>query len=159
MGECGAITLVGGACKQKIKGLEERCWQHRGPQCSVCFGTMNGQRAVRKLDCNHEFHTRCLDRWKLTCTGDPTCPMCRTPFDVPLYRCRVIIERVSDNHRTVNNFETNNVSSIIEGFGLDFRTLVPDNTGTFITDIHFDIDPGEAIQDILQELGLPSYPD
>jgi hypothetical protein len=85
--------------------------------------------------------------------------MCRTPFDVPLYKCRLIIERVSDSRRTVNDFETNNVASIIEGFGLDFRALIPDNTGTFITDIHFDIDPGEAIQEILNELGLPSYPD
>lgn len=81
--------------------------------------------------------------------------MCREPFDVPSYRCRLIIERLSDNQRVVTDFETTNVASITDGFGLDFQSLVPAN-GRFYTDIHFDIDPGEALNEILTELGLPA---
>lgn len=82
--------------------------------------------------------------------------MCRTPFDVPLYRCRLIIERVSDGITTNSDFEVSNVANIIQGFGLDFRQLIPAGTGGRVyTDIHFDIEPGEVLEDILRELGLP----
>jgi hypothetical protein len=153
--QCGALTLTGSPCKQKIHGDQERCWQHRGTQCSVCLACMGGQSTTRKLGCGHEFHTKCLDRWKTSCTGpDPTCPMCREPFDVPTYRCRLIIERVATGptDRRLVDFDTQNVMSIIEGFGLDFRSLIP--TSQF-TDIHFDIDPTEVLEDVLRELGLP----
>jgi len=156
--ECGALTLSGTPCRQKLREGQERCWQHRGTACSVCLACMGGQSATRKLGCGHEFHTRCLDRWKASCTGpDPTCPMCREPFDVPTYRCRLIIERVASDppDRRVTNFETQNVMSIVEGFGLDFRALVPGNAGRFYTDIHFDIEPNEALEEVLRELGLP----
>jgi hypothetical protein len=80
--------------------------------------------------------------------------MCREPFDVPTYRCRLIIERVATGptDRRLVDFDTQNVMSIIEGFGLDFRSLIP--TSQF-TDIHFDIDPTEVLEDVLRELGLP----
>jgi hypothetical protein len=85
--------------------------------------------------------------------------MCRVPFDVPTYRCRLIIEKVTDPpERHVTNFETQNVMSIVEGFGLDFRSLIPGGAagaGRFYTDIHFDIEPSEILEDVLRELGLP----
>ena len=157
MKRCGATTLAGTPCAQSIKEGQDRCWQHRGIQCSVCLTCIGGQSASRKLDCGHEFHTKCLDRWKAMCTTpDPTCPMCRVPFDIPTYRCRLIIERVADSNRTISDFVTSNVSGIMDGFGLDFRQLVPRTDGRFFTDIHFDIEPGEVLQDILRELGLPT---
>jgi len=56
----------------------------------------------------------------------------------------------------VTNFETQNVMSIVEGFGLDFRSIVPGgNSGRFYTDIHFDIEPNETLEEVLRELGLP----
>jgi hypothetical protein len=39
----------------------------------------------------------------------------------------------------------------MEGFGLDYSRFPP-NT---LTDIHFDIDPGEDLRTVLTELGLP----
>jgi hypothetical protein len=83
--------------------------------------------------------------------------MCREPFDLPIYRCRLIIERTSDNQRAVSDFEALNVQEIVEGFGLDFRALVP-GSGRLYTDIHFDIEPTEALEEILRELGLPEGP-
>jgi hypothetical protein len=70
----------------------------------------------------------------------------------------LIIERVSDNQRAVSNFETPNVQEIVEGFGVDFRALVPAGAGRLYTDIHFDIEPTEALEEILRELGLPEGP-
>ena len=154
---CGSLTLSGGNCRQIVKEGAESCWQHAGPQCSVCLSAMGGQSPTRKIGCGHEFHERCLNRWKASCTGpDPTCPMCRVPFDVPIYRCRLIIERVVDNHRTITHFETSNVGNIVEGFGLDLRQLIPSGMpGRFYTDIHFDIQQDEVLSEILRELGLP----
>lgn len=152
---CGAPTLRGGPCRNKIHGPNECCQVHQGPQCSVCLGTMAPQ-GNRTLPCNHTFHTRCVDRWKRSCPGDPTCPMCRVPFDLPTYKCRLIIERVHDNQRVSAEFDTSNIFSIMDGFGLDIRELIPRNSGRLLTDIHFDIEPHEVLEDILRELGLPS---
>lgn len=154
MARCGGQTLSGGECRQFVKEEGTRCWQHSGPQCSICFTCMNTVN-TRTLGCGHEFHTRCIQKWKTNCRGpDPTCPMCRTPFDVPTYRCRLIIERTSDSFRHVNDFETSNIASILDGFGLEFREIVP-SQGRFLTDVRFDIDPEEVLNDILRELNLP----
>jgi len=155
MARCGAQTLSGRECRQTVKE-GTRCWQHTGPQCSVCLSCMGGQSQTRKLDCGHEFHLRCIDRWKQSTRGpDPTCPMCRTPFDVPLYRCRLIIERIGDGTRSTNEFLSQNVYSIMEHFGLDNR-LIPNNVERMLTDIHFDIEEGEDLITVLTELGLPN---
>jgi hypothetical protein len=65
---------------------------------------------------------------------------------------------VSDNQRAVSNFEPPNVQEIVEGFGLDFRALVSRGPGALYTDIHFDIEPTEVLNEILRELGLPEGP-
>jgi len=80
--------------------------------------------------------------------------MCRTPFDLPTYRCRLTIERVSDSNVSTTHFETSNITSIVEGFGLDFRALVSDGPSRLFTDIHFDIDDDENIHEVLRELGI-----
>ena len=82
--------------------------------------------------------------------------MCRVPFDVPTYRCRLIIEKTGDGTRSITEFLSQNVNSIMEGFGLDFRSILPNNTGRMLTDIHFDIDPLEDLRTVLTELGLPT---
>jgi hypothetical protein len=81
--------------------------------------------------------------------------MCRFPFDVPTYRCRLIIERVQDGQRALLPFDASNVHNIMEGFGLDMRQLIPPGPGRFITDLHFDIEEDEDLGDILVQLGLP----
>jgi hypothetical protein len=56
---------------------------------------------------------------------------------------------VADSNVSTHNFETSNIISIVEGFGLDFIT-----EGTRFTDIHFDIDEGEDLREVLRELGI-----
>ena len=160
MARCGAQTLSGGECRQIVKDENIRCRLHSGPQCSVCLAHMTRQSHTRKLACGHEFHHRCLERWKVSCTGpDPTCPMCRVPFDVPTYRCRLIIESTEDGATSISEFLSQNVNSIMEGFGLDYSRILPNQAaGRMLTDIHFDIDPQEDLRTVLRELGLPIPP-
>ena len=156
-GRCGAVTQSGAPCKSKVPDGQERCWIHRGPQCSVCFGSMVTPQSNRTLPCNHTFHTRCVDRWKRTCHGDPTCPMCRTPFDCPSYRCRLIIEKVPQNGGPIiSDFITSNISSIVEGFGIDFRSIIPRPEARFELDVLFDIEADEDLNQVLRSLGLPA---
>ena len=155
---CSVPTRSGEPCKTILREGQDQCWQHRGAQCAVCLATMGGRSASRSLGCGHEFHERCLNRWKLTCQETPTCPMCREPFDVPTYKCRLIIERSADSFRHINDFETSNIAGILDGFGLQFRELVP-SQGRFLSEIRFDIDPEETLRDILRELGLPTPPE
>ena len=154
---CGAQTRQGTPCKVKLPDGQEACWIHNGPQCSVCLNPMRLQ-ADRTLPCGHTFHSKCVDRWKRSCPGDPTCPMCRVPFDVPTYRCRLIIERTSDLQRHVSDLETSNVTSILEGFGLDFNQFAP-LQGRLYTDIQFDVGLDETLSELLTELGLPPPPE
>jgi hypothetical protein len=81
--------------------------------------------------------------------------MCRTPFDLPKYRCRLIIERLEESNTYISDFQTSNISPIAAGFGFDLRHVLQ---GLY-TDIHFDIDPEEDINYILQELRLPVPPE
>jgi len=78
--------------------------------------------------------------------------MCRAPFDVPKYRCRLIIERVSDGTNTESNFETSNIRSIVESFGVTIER----GQEILRTEIHWDIEETEDLINELQQLGLPS---
>lgn len=154
-GACRAMTLHGTPCKNKVVMGHETCWIHSCTQCSLCLGVIN-DRAKRTLPCNHEFHERCIERWKRACPTDiPTCPMCRHPFDVPLYRCLLRIERVSDSNVTNQTFQTSNVNDIVSGFGYDFRELIPNQPGRWMTELHFDIEQGEDLGQVLDQLGVP----
>jgi hypothetical protein len=75
------------------------------------------------------------------------------PFDIPTYRCRLIIEKTVDGTSSVTEFLTQNVNSIMESFGLQWRQL---GAAPLLTDIHFDIDPTEDLRTVLTELGLPA---
>jgi hypothetical protein len=81
--------------------------------------------------------------------------MCRHPFDVPLYRCLLRIERVSDSNVTNQTFQTSNVNDIVSGFGYDFRELIPNQPGRWMTELHFDIEQGEDLGQVLDQLGVP----
>lgn len=151
---CGEQTLAGHPCRQQVQEVDTKCWQHAGPQCSICFTCMNGRRQDRTLPCNHCFHTKCIDRWKITCGNKTsTCPICRTEFDVPLFKCRLIIEKVQDGTIAIANFQVSNLHSIINNFGIELNRPLENNL-----EIFFDIDEGENINTILEGLNLPLHP-
>lgn len=46
------------------------------PTCSICLDDMQENVLVRKLSCNHIFHSNCVDQW-LQQSERSTCPHCR----------------------------------------------------------------------------------
>ena len=126
----------------------ERCFQHILNQCSICMENMS-RPTTRTLGCEHTFHTRCLERWK---RSSRTCPMCRAPFDQPVYRVGLNIQCIHDGTRALHTYETTNIEQIAESFGLDM-SLMPRS----IADITFDIESNENIHQILEALGITSF--
>lgn len=55
-------------CRTSQGGCSER-------ECSVCLSQFEAGDRVRKLPCEHEFHSSCIDRWLLSM--NQTCPCCR----------------------------------------------------------------------------------
>ena len=43
-------------------------------KCSICHEDIKND-IVRKLNCNHFFHYKCIDKWL---EGKHQCPLCRT---------------------------------------------------------------------------------
>lgn len=150
---CTATTRQGTQCKLRARQGHTTCTRHSValPQCPVCFGDMSMSN-TRTLECGHAFHTRCLDRWKRT---SRTCPMCRTPFDQPMYKVRISVQRVNDSHFITESYTTSNVAGIESAFGMD-----PMMDPRFVTDILFEIAANESLSEVLRQLGLnmPSGP-
>ena len=51
--------------------------------CSICLDTINND---LKLDCGHDFHKSCIDKWFETQTNEDhilTCPLCRFEVKKP----------------------------------------------------------------------------
>lgn len=50
-----------------------------GGECTVCLGEFRPKQHIRRLECDHEFHKKCIDKWLLQ--GNSCCPLCRKePF-------------------------------------------------------------------------------
>ncbi len=48
--------------------------------CSICFEKVSCKEFVRKLNCNHSFHKKCIDRWLVNSIkndNSPSCALCR----------------------------------------------------------------------------------
>lgn len=62
----------------------------RPPRCVVCFSDFEARQLLRVLPCNHEFHTKCVDKWlKVTqprpLPGIPHGEGGGGPWDFPLH--------------------------------------------------------------------------
>ena len=154
MERCTGLIASGARCRNPPGLGQTRCHMHREntPQCSVCLQGLN--RSTRTLPCGHEFHLKCVDRWKRTCRADPTCPMCRAPFDLPKYRIRIVIDRVEEGTHEVRSYVTSNIQTIRDEFGLDLRVL--DTHEDASLNILFDLEAHEDIVEVLRTLGVPS---
>jgi len=153
-GRCGHTTLAGSQCKNKVAQGATACRMHTGVnQCAVCFSGL--VRNLRTLPCGHAFHQKCIDRWKRSCRAEPTCPMCRVPFDLPTYRVAISIKNISQGTVESSEYTTSNIQGIQTEFGLDLRVFdaVPHDT---TLNIVFDIDEDEELRDVLAAIGIPS---
>ena len=143
-GRCGLPTQSGAPCKNR--GTPCRLHQTED-QCSICFLNMT---RPRTLECGHSYHTRCIENWKLTCSGDPTCPICRTPFDVPVFKVTLRIERVIDQANTVQEISISNVTALVERLGIDLRHHN-------MMDIQINIENDQDIHEVLEILGIVHF--
>ena len=143
---CDALTLCGHRCKRPVHEEGTKCHQHNGcSNCSICMADIR-TRGLRRLDCGHEFHKRCIDKWKST--GNHTCPVCRHPFDPPRFRASITIEPIIplDPVQTIVNVLSGESGERIarhfdihEGMGAEVR-FTTENFGD--------------MEDILTEFGL-----
>jgi hypothetical protein len=50
-------------------------------ECPICYDKIEENVYLRKLNCNHEFHKKCIDKWLFTqfrqYKEEFTCPICR----------------------------------------------------------------------------------
>jgi hypothetical protein len=145
MAQCTGIKRDGTQC---LRMGSDRCFQHKESQCSICLGTITPT-TIRTLDCTHSYHARCLERWKRT---SRTCPMCRTPFDQPIYTVGVSIQCIHDGTRALHTYTTPRIETLAQSFGLDMN-LMPRS----LAEVAFEIDPGESIEQILTSLGVTSF--
>ena len=52
-------------------GVEE------APTCVICLDDFESGQTIRRLPCNHSFHSECVDTWL---RKNATCPNCRAPI-------------------------------------------------------------------------------
>ena len=48
-------------------------------ECSICIEDYNTNDVIRILDCNHSFHTNCIESW-IQYSSKTQCPICSKPF-------------------------------------------------------------------------------
>jgi hypothetical protein len=81
--------------------------------------------------------------------------MCRVPFDIPIYRIRIIIDKVDEQTTNVISYTTSNIHAIRDEFGLDFRVL--DSHDDAALNILFELEEYENVDEIFRSLGIPTY--
>jgi hypothetical protein len=79
--------------------------------------------------------------------------MCRTPFDLPMYRIRLTIQRVREGTTESRVYTTSNTQGIQTEFGLDMRLI--DTQADASLNILFDLEEHENLAQVLESLGIP----
>jgi hypothetical protein len=46
-----------------------------GTECSICFDKFKKGQYKRELNCKHDFHKKCIDKWS---KENNSCPICRS---------------------------------------------------------------------------------
>ena len=78
--DSGWMEKIKAKRKQQLKKISYKKIKENDPitqeNCSICLDNFVCGEYKRKLNCNHSFHKKCIDRWF---KKDHTeCPMCRT---------------------------------------------------------------------------------
>jgi len=76
-GSPGNDSFIKNYRKNQIKniGKYKKVKEPLETECPICLDTFKPNEYYRKLNCNHCFHKRCIDRWFKTDHSE--CPMCR----------------------------------------------------------------------------------
>ncbi len=143
---CGACTVNGDSCKNGVN-----CHLHSSnpDKCSICLNSVRPTRGVRKLDCGHLFHVRCLNEWKGT--GTRTCPLCRKPFDTKKYKVTMTILNTETSESRITSMDSTIIQTILQNMNLNDDSFLLEE---FETNIEFDVETRRELENILADLGV-----
>ena len=151
--QCGAPTASGGTCRSAVSGSGSRCGWHtvvsgEHSQCPICMEDIY-VRNCKKLPCEHNFHKKCLDKWKME--GNRTCPLCREPFDLPQFRVKIEIDPINDGVRTYRSrtFEEPNVIQHI----MESSDIVS-NDPNVRTELTLEAEDIQSLRRVLEQIGI-----
>lgn len=54
-------------------------------ECCICYEDVKHNEYIRELNCNHQFHKKCIDKWLISsmkCKEYVNCPVCRTVINL-----------------------------------------------------------------------------
>lgn len=63
--------------RKELSRIRKKISQRNGDPCSICLDNIKKNDVLRVLNCRHEFHCKCVDKWLLTSSS--CCPICRKP--------------------------------------------------------------------------------
>ena len=49
-------------------------YKNNKKRCSICYCEFETGTKIRKLYCNHDYHSKCIKKWLL---NEKTCPICK----------------------------------------------------------------------------------
>ena len=67
--------------------------------CSICMEKFKKGEKLIKVDCNHEFHSRCLKLWL---TNHKTCPVCRFDIHIRFEESKKMIGKLANIQSIIN---------------------------------------------------------
>lgn len=141
MPKCNAKTKSGASCQMYVQTEDGKC-HHHANECSICMNKIKHDERI--LECNHSFHIDCIKQWRQT--GNYSCPVCREPFDVPMFKLKIEIQRIVDGEtRTINTTESL-LNSFINQMGMEDYAY---------SDVEADIDTDDDLRSILRDIGIP----
>lgn len=151
--QCGAPTVSGGTCRSTVSTCGSRCSWHtvisgEHSQCPICMDDIY-VRNCKSLPCNHNFHKKCLDKWKIE--GNRTCPLCREPFDLPQFRVKIQIDPINQGVHTYRSrlFEEPTViHHIME------RENIISNDPDVRTELTLEAEDIQSLRRVLEQIGI-----
>ena len=146
MPKCNADTRGGKSCCNPTRQKGDKCHLHDDDRstCPICL--YNICKGERTLECGHSFHKFCLEKWKKN--GNYKCPTCRSDFDVPKFRVRILI------HNTEDNLE-HRFTALLDRFNI-FMSEIGINENTHgLTEMEIDIPDEDDLTSFLLDIGTP----
>ena len=150
---CGAPTSSGEGCRSIVCQDGSKCGWHTvvpgdDPQCSVCMEDIF-VRSCKKLPCDHNFHKKCLEKWKVE--GNRSCPLCRQAFDLPQFRVSIHIEPVNgaEAHNRARSFHNPEVRHHL----MDRSSLVSSDPD-IRTELTVESEDIQSLRRVLEQIGV-----
>ena len=81
--------------------------------CSICLDDFNLGDDIKITNCNHRFHTACLNEWLKTKINSPDCPLCRESL------AYMVVCDINSNTDEINQ-SIGNIGNLYENNGYNY---------------------------------------